>query len=56
MEGAMSYSELAVYIIEIIGTIAFASSGAMIGIRRNMDIFGINVLAVNDCIGRWTDP
>ncbi len=47
----MSYSELAVYIIEIIGTIAFASSGAMIGIRRNMDIFGINVLAVTTALG-----
>ena len=36
----MSYSQWTVYIIEIIGTIAFASSGAMVGIRKNMDIFG----------------
>ena len=42
---------LAVYIIEIIGTVAFASSGAMIGIRKNMDIFGINVLAVTTALG-----
>lgn len=48
---AMSYSSLAVYIIEIIGTVAFASSGAMIGIRKNMDIFGINVLAVTTALG-----
>lgn len=47
----MSYQGLAVYIIEIIGTVAFASSGAMIGIRRNMDIFGINVLAVTTALG-----
>ena len=47
----MSYSRLAVYIIEIIGTVAFASSGAMIGIRKNMDIFGINVLAVTTALG-----
>lgn len=47
----MSYPGLAVYIIEIIGTVAFASSGAMIGIRRNMDIFGINVLAVTTALG-----
>ena len=42
---------LAVYIIEMIGTVAFASSGAMIGIRKNMDIFGINVLAVTTALG-----
>ena len=47
----MSYSELAVSMIEMIGTVAFASSGAMIGIRRNMDIFGINVLAVTTALG-----
>lgn len=47
----MSYSSLAVYIIEIIGTVAFASSGAMIAIRKNMDIFGINVLAVTTALG-----
>lgn len=48
---AMSYSSLAVYIIEMIGTVAFASSGAMIAIRKNMDIFGINVLAVTTALG-----
>ena len=42
---------LAVYVIEIIGTVAFASSGAMIGIRKNMDIFGINVLAITTALG-----
>lgn len=47
----MSYTSIAVYIIEIIGTVAFASSGAMIGIRKNMDIFGINVLAVTTALG-----
>ena len=31
-------------ILEIIGTIAFASSGAMIAIQKKMDIFGVNVL------------
>lgn len=47
----MSYSRFVVYIIEMIGTVAFASSGAMIGIRKNMDIFGINVLAVTTALG-----
>ncbi|MEE0151886.1 MAG: TRIC cation channel family protein, partial [Acetatifactor sp.] len=26
--------------MEILGTIAFAASGAMVGIRKRMDIFG----------------
>ena len=32
------------FILEIIGTIAFASSGAMIAIEKKMDIFGVNIL------------
>ena len=47
----MTFSQWVVYIIEIIGTIAFASSGAMIGIRKKMDIFGINVLAITTALG-----
>ena len=38
-------------ILEMIGTIAFASSGAMTGIKKNMDIFGIIVLAVVTALG-----
>ena len=30
-----------IFTAEIIGTIAFASSGAMLGIRKNLDLFGI---------------
>ena len=47
----MSFSQWAILIIEMIGTVAFASSGAMIGIRKNMDIFGINVLAITTALG-----
>lgn len=39
------------YMIEIIGTVAFASSGALIGINKNMDIFGVNVLGITTAIG-----
>lgn len=39
------------YILEIIGTIAFASSGAMTGIKKNMDIFGVNVLGIITALG-----
>lgn len=38
-------------ILEIIGTISFASSGAMVGIRKKMDIFGVIVLAVVTALG-----
>lgn len=40
-----------IFIMEIIGTIAFASSGAMIAFRKNMDIFGVNVLSIITAVG-----
>lgn len=36
---------------EILGTIAFAFSGAVVGLYRRMDIFGITVLAVMTGVG-----
>lgn len=38
-------------IFEILGTVAFAFSGAILGISRRMDIFGITVLAVMTGVG-----
>lgn len=40
-----------IFIMELIGTVAFASSGAMIAFRKNMDIFGVNVLAIITAVG-----
>ncbi len=40
-----------IFVLEMIGTIAFASSGTMIGIRKNMDIFGVIVLGVTTAVG-----
>ena len=37
----MDYSELMIFIMEIIGTIAFASSGAMLAVQKEMDLFGV---------------
>lgn len=37
--------------IEIIGTIAFASSGAMVAFRKKLDLFGIIVLGVITAVG-----
>lgn len=36
---------------EIIGTIAFAISGALIGITKKMDIFGISILGLITAVG-----
>lgn len=45
--GEMNFS----FWVEIVGTIAFASSGTMVGIEKEMDIFGIMVLAVTTALG-----
>lgn len=47
----MLHSDFFIFLLEIIGTIAFASSGAMLGIRKNMDIFGVNVLGITTAVG-----
>ena len=39
------------FLIEIIGTIAFASSGAMVAVRKKLDLFGIIVLGVITSVG-----
>ena len=37
--------------LEIIGTIAFAISGAIVGIQKNMDIFGVSILGMTTAVG-----
>lgn len=39
------------FIMDIIGTIAFAVSGVMVASRKRMDIFGINILALCTAVG-----
>lgn len=43
--------KLFIEIIEIIGTVAFSVSGAMIGIKKDMDIFGITFLGIVTAVG-----
>ena len=38
-------------VLDIIGTLAFALSGALVGLSRKMDIFGVVVLAVLTAVG-----
>ena len=40
-----------VFILELIGTVAFAASGAMIAIDRRMDIFGVATLGLFTAVG-----
>ena len=41
------------YMFDMIGTIAFAVSGALVGVSRKMDIFGMTVLALATAIGGY---
>jgi uncharacterized membrane protein YeiH len=44
---------MAVFILalEIIGTVAFAVSGAMTGLKKRMDIFGVAILGLTTAVG-----
>ena len=39
------------FILEIIGTVAFAISGAMVAVKKKMDILGVVILGVTTAIG-----
>ena len=39
------------FIIEIIGTVAFASSGALVAIKQRLDLLGVVVLGVTTAVG-----
>lgn len=42
------------YVVELIGTLAFALSGILAGVRKRMDIFGISVLGFISAFGGGT--
>ena len=44
-------SENLLLVFELIGTVAFAASGAMVGLSKKMDIFGIAVLGIVTSVG-----
>lgn len=39
------------FALEMIGTVSFAISGAMTGLKKNMDVFGVCVLGVTTAVG-----
>lgn len=40
-----------IFFLEILGTMAFSISGAMTGLRKNMDIFGVMILGLTTAVG-----
>lgn len=44
-------SNVLVFVLELIGTAAFAVSGAIVGIKNRMDLFGVIVLGVCTAVG-----
>lgn len=44
-------AEWIIYITEILGTIAFSASGAMVGIQRRLDLFGVLFLSIITSFG-----
>ena len=40
-----------IFILNFLGTLAFAASGAMIGLKKNMDIFGVCILGLTTATG-----
>lgn len=47
----MDFEELIRFIFELVGTIAFAISGAMVAIKKKVDIFGVIVLSAMTALG-----
>jgi len=43
-----------IYVLDLIGTTAFAASGAWVGVRKHMDLFGVLVLGVVTAVGGGT--
>ena len=40
-----------ILLLEVIGTLAFSASGALTGLRKNMDIFGVAILGLTTAVG-----
>lgn len=40
-----------IFLLELIGTVSFAASGAMTGLKKNMDIFGVCILGLTTAVG-----
>jgi uncharacterized membrane protein YeiH len=42
------------YVLDLLGTFAFAMSGAIAGVRKDLDLYGVTVLGVVTAVGGGT--
>jgi uncharacterized membrane protein YeiH len=47
----MNHQAEIIYALDLLGTVAFAASGALAGVRRGMDLFGVVVLGIVTATG-----
>lgn len=47
----MGLSEMLIFALEMVGTVAFSIAGGLVGIERGLDYFGILVLSVTTAVG-----
>ena len=43
--------ETLIFVLEMIGTVAFSASGAMTAVKKNMDVFGVAILGLTTAVG-----
>ncbi|MBR0063115.1 MAG: TRIC cation channel family protein, partial [Oscillospiraceae bacterium] len=43
--------ETLIFVLEVIGTLSFAVSGAFTAIRKDMDMFGVAILGLTTAVG-----
>ena len=43
--------ETFLFLFEMLGTIAFAASGAVLGVRKGLDVFGVCILGLTTACG-----
>ena len=44
-------TDLVSFVIEVIGTVAFAASGALVAIEKKMDVLGVVILGITTAVG-----
>lgn len=47
----MANMDTFIMLIDMLGTVAFAASGALIGLRKEMDLFGVCILGLTTAVG-----
>ena len=52
----MDYQSIITFLLEIGSTVVLSASGRMVGVERNMDIFGVSVLGCSYSCRRRYDP